>query len=473
MKKIILFLLVFITFECFSQETDVVVIGQQKWMKKNLEVTKFRNGEVIFQAKNAAEWKKANLNKQAAWCYYKFDPLNGKKYGKLYNWFAVNDPRGLAPLGWHVPSKNEWNTLIDFLGPYEANKVLKSKSGWGSFKELGGQEVEYCSSCSGMGKVPDDNGRYGTCWNCGGKGQVLVTVSDKNKLGNGADRYGFTALPGGYYSPDGKFEEVGATGKWWSMTANYHLGAWFLKMITDSREKVLFHFTEKEFGLSVRCINGETAEVNPVLSSEAKIGNQIWMTKNLEVDKFRNGDKIFYAKTLEEWKNANLKKIPAYCYYDNDPIKGNWYGKLYNYYAINDVRGLAPEGWEIPETADLKILMETIKNKNPDKNTYKYEDSIATKLKSKSWWWFGQNGVDQFGFAALPGGYVSSLYSLRFEDEVKTGKWWLKANPNDDKVYYFYISQHGDYNTINTIDFKNQDIVNYKYGLSVRCIKKM
>ena len=257
------------------------------------------------------------------------------------------------------------------------------------------------------------------------------------------------------------------------MTSNYHHGAWYLEIKTDSRVEVLSHFNKNEYGLSVRCINGEAREMNPELTSEAKIGNQIWMSKNLEVDKFRNGDKIFYARTLEEWKNANLKKIPAYCYYDNNPIKGTWYGKLYNYYAINDPRGLAPEGWEIPATADYNVLKETIKNKDPNTNSYKYEDSIATKLKSKSWWWYGQNGVDQFGFAALPGGYVSSFYALRFEDEVRLGRWWLKSNPTDGKVYYFYISQHGDYNTTSMLNFNNQDIGNYNFGLSVRCIKKM
>ena len=101
-----------------------VTIGSQVWMTENLNVDKFRNGDPIPEAKTYEEWKKAGENKQPAWCNYKNDPANGEKYGKLYNWFAVNDPRGLAPKGCHIPSDKEWTVLTDFLG---GNKVAGTK----------------------------------------------------------------------------------------------------------------------------------------------------------------------------------------------------------------------------------------------------------------------------------------------------------------------------------------------------------
>ena len=73
-------------------------------MSKNLNVSRFRNGEIIFEAKTIEEWEKAGENKTPAWCYYNNNPTNGAKYGKLYNWYAVNDIRALAPKGWHIPS---------------------------------------------------------------------------------------------------------------------------------------------------------------------------------------------------------------------------------------------------------------------------------------------------------------------------------------------------------------------------------
>ncbi|MEM4260574.1 MAG: FISUMP domain-containing protein, partial [Candidatus Woesearchaeota archaeon] len=92
---------------------EEVTIGTQTWMKKNLDVTHYRNGDEIPQVTDADEWE--NLT-TGAWCYYNNDEANGQVYGKLYNWYAINDSRGLAPEGWHIPSTNEWKTLRDYLG---------------------------------------------------------------------------------------------------------------------------------------------------------------------------------------------------------------------------------------------------------------------------------------------------------------------------------------------------------------------
>ena len=91
-----------------SKKIDSVTIGNQVWMKANLDVDHYRNGDTIPEIKGAKEW--ANL-KIGAWCYYDNDPENGKKYGKLYNWYAVNDHRGLAPEGWHIPSNAQFEAL--------------------------------------------------------------------------------------------------------------------------------------------------------------------------------------------------------------------------------------------------------------------------------------------------------------------------------------------------------------------------
>jgi uncharacterized protein (TIGR02145 family) len=93
-----------------------VTIGTQTWTTKNLDVATFRNGDAIPEAKTDEEWQAAGDNKQPAWCYYDNDPKNGVKYGKLYNWYAVNDARGLAPAGWHIPTDEAWTELSTFLG---------------------------------------------------------------------------------------------------------------------------------------------------------------------------------------------------------------------------------------------------------------------------------------------------------------------------------------------------------------------
>jgi uncharacterized protein (TIGR02145 family) len=89
------------------------------WSKRNLEVSKFRNGDEIPHTQSDEAWQKAAMSQQPAWCYYDNNPENGKIYGKLYNWYAVNDPRGLCPEGWHVPTFKEWDNLINYLGGEE------------------------------------------------------------------------------------------------------------------------------------------------------------------------------------------------------------------------------------------------------------------------------------------------------------------------------------------------------------------
>ena len=79
-------------------------IGQQEWIVQNLNTSTFRNGDEIYHAKTDKEWIKAGMEKKPAWCYYKNNPANGEKYGKLYNFYAINDKRGLAPEGYHIPT---------------------------------------------------------------------------------------------------------------------------------------------------------------------------------------------------------------------------------------------------------------------------------------------------------------------------------------------------------------------------------
>ena len=115
---------------------ESVRIGNQEWMTRNLGVDRFRNGDLIPQVESDEEWKKAGENGRSAWCYYDNNPENGKKYGKLYNWYAVNDPRGLAPKGWRVPTNEEWTTLINFLGGKEvAGHKMKSDNGWNDWED--------------------------------------------------------------------------------------------------------------------------------------------------------------------------------------------------------------------------------------------------------------------------------------------------------------------------------------------------
>ena len=107
-----------------------VQIGNQIWMAENLRVTHFANGDEIQVIEDDKEWEKAGHEKKPATCCFQNKPANEKTYGKLYNWFSVTDPRGLAPEGWHIPTEEEWKELENFVGKRDAGTKLKSTEGW-------------------------------------------------------------------------------------------------------------------------------------------------------------------------------------------------------------------------------------------------------------------------------------------------------------------------------------------------------
>jgi uncharacterized protein (TIGR02145 family) len=158
--SIIITILSLISCGLLSSEKELK-IGTQVWTTENLNVSKFRNGDSIPEVKTHEEWIKAIKNKQPAWCYCANDPANGKLYGKLYNFYSVIDSRGLAPAGWHIPSDNEWTTLIDFLGTVPGKK-MKSTSGWtkgsgtneSGFSALPGGCVDINGSLGGTHELP-------------------------------------------------------------------------------------------------------------------------------------------------------------------------------------------------------------------------------------------------------------------------------------------------------------------------------
>jgi hypothetical protein len=139
-KLIIGLIVIFVSsiiYSCGTKSSDIVntkIIGEQEWMTKNLDVDSFRNGDAIPELKTNEEWNKAANEGLPGWCYYENDPNKGKKSGKLYNWYAVNDSRGLAPEGWHIPSREEWNEIQMNL---EGNISLFSEN-LGGFRHLSG-----------------------------------------------------------------------------------------------------------------------------------------------------------------------------------------------------------------------------------------------------------------------------------------------------------------------------------------------
>jgi uncharacterized protein (TIGR02145 family) len=114
-----------------TEKVKQVKIGSQIWMAENLNTSTFSNGSLIPQASNDNEWEKALDSEKPVWCFYEFDTPIGSTYGKLYNWYAVNDSRGLCPKGWHIPSEKDWRVLFDYNGgDAVAGAKLKAAGRW-------------------------------------------------------------------------------------------------------------------------------------------------------------------------------------------------------------------------------------------------------------------------------------------------------------------------------------------------------
>jgi uncharacterized protein (TIGR02145 family) len=200
---------------------NIVTVGTQKWMDKNLKTTKYNDGTAIaYPGTNNNAWQ---TNTSGAYAWWGNNEANKNTYGALYNWYAVNSGN-LCPAGWHVPSFNDWLDLMTFLG--DGDEFNGRLIGGGLLKEIGI-----------------------THWKPSNEGA--------------SDAYGFTALPGGNRSSDGNFFNIENLGAWWASgywwnDATKTFGTGF--DIFSSSAGVSYGASEKEVGLSVRCLKGPLVE---------------------------------------------------------------------------------------------------------------------------------------------------------------------------------------------------------------------
>ena len=184
-----------------------VTIGTQHWMYRNLDVDHYRNGDSIPEVRDSAEWQKSSVG---AWCNLNNDSETGKIYGKLYNWYAMHDPRDLSPVGWRIPRFSEWRELIEYIGGYSFAGAKAKEAGLEHWKE--------------------------------------PNTSATNESG-------FTALPAGIRANFGGFGEIG-----------YYTAFWGGKFDLDDPIHTYLYYNDLEFGntehgrtygCSIRCIKNK------------------------------------------------------------------------------------------------------------------------------------------------------------------------------------------------------------------------
>lgn len=259
---------------------DTVIIGTQVWMKQNLKVTHYNNGNPIPVVTDSATW--ANLTTGSR-CYYNNDSTAfDSVYGSLYNWYAVQDINGICPEAWHVSTDADWQTAEGYLGG--------ASIAGGKMKEAG----------------------------------LLHWKSPNEEATNST---GFSGLPGGMRDLSNKFSTLGENGLWWT-TSEFDQSfvwstyMWYLNAGIDHNP------TPKYLGLSVRCIKDISSGQKDLIKLEhVKVfpnpaGNKLTIlsTENQDfVMKIFNsaGVCVFYNKITQSTENIDISNLSGGIYFLN------------------------------------------------------------------------------------------------------------------------------------------------------------
>jgi uncharacterized protein (TIGR02145 family) len=284
------------------------------------------------------EWMAENLNYETENSYcYNDSTENCKKYGRLYTWEAALNA---CPSGWHLPTIEEFETLISNFGGKEyAGKKLKSLTGW-----------------------------------------------------NGVDKYGFNVLPAGSRGLDGRFSYAGMLANFWSATATESDESYARELyLNSSDEEAYLSHSDEDNAYSVRCLLGKS----PISSSSSSISSSS-SSESVEKGTFIDSRDAKTYQTVkignQEWmaENLNYETENSYCYKDSTE-NCKKYGRLYTWEAALNA---CPEGYHLPTEEEFATLISNVGGK----------ETAGKMLKSTTGWYEDGHGVDKYGFNVLPAG---------------------------------------------------------------------
>jgi len=358
-------------------------------------------------------WMAENLNyatSSGSWCYND-NSDNCTKYGRLYNWVTA---QSTCPIGWHLPSDDDWHKLALSLDPNSVNEDIESHIAGGKLKSITG-------------------------WN--------------SPNASATNESGFSALPGGHRrNYDGVFSLIGSYGYWWSST---EYKSYVLCRTIHHDDNNLNAFVGNAYegdGNSVRCIKDNiVTDRDGNVYKTTLIGTQNWMAENLRTTTFNDGTSIPLVTDSTSWSN---RSTPAYCWYNNDPANKGIIGALYNWYTIKSGK-LCPTGWHVPSDAEWIILTDYLGG----------EKVAGGKLKTLYWYDPNTGATNETGFSARAGGMRISSPQASFCFLGETGCWWTTTSGEtiDD-----WATDRLMYSSSSSV---RKTFSPYKFGESVRCVK--
>jgi uncharacterized protein (TIGR02145 family) len=425
---------------------QTVKIGTQCWMRSNLKVTKYQDGTQIPDMTGHYSWmgtsgRPASHEGGAFAIFEPYTRENELIYGKLYNYTAMNHWRGICPIGWNIPKYSDWTQL---------------------FSSMGGASV--------AGPKLMETGT--THW-------------ERESFPRQTNVSGFTALPGGYRYKEGGWVDLRKAAYFW-----YKAGLPII--IRNDGSISTFNSDDKSvyYGFYIRCILSpeaissttpvpvdssilsKTCPATPTVKDidgniyyTVQIGSQCWMQSNLKVSKYRNGESI--PKNMD---TNNNEKIGSYISYNNNEKSDSVYGKLYNWYAVNDKRGLCPTGWHVPtidEWGNLfyppngsRVHGGKVKEKGNNHwvASVRVDDIFTDVIVDSNK--YNKDATNETGFTALPGGYWNPS---GFKDLRKEANFWSSYDKLSEESYRFNLNVYNS-------NVERETYMKY-FKLSIRCLR--
>lgn len=422
-----------ITYDIDSNLYQTLKIGSNCWLRQNLKTSRYRNGDSITSGLSATAWQ-SNLN--GAYAIYNDDSLNNTIHGKLYNYSALSDIREICPTGWRIPNSSEWQNLISLLGQdslasnsLSDTNFSSNQGGWLLPNPEFNNSSGFAVGPAGI-RMPDgqyqDWGITANYWIQKNTNSVTPTylkfqslhpriimdsinenaglsvrciketpayikihqareimnttvllsaeITNFNSETNSTTGFCYSTMPNPLISDDTIIATVNQSYlevilRNLQNGQNYYVRAFAIK------NNILSYSNEISFKTVKSCISMPTVfDIDNNEYPTVEIGNQCWLKSNLKVSRYRNGDIIPTNLHDTAWEST---RFGASAIYGHTPLNDSLYGKLYNYNAVIDIRGICPTGWRVPTASDYKILAKFVE---PTTDTFFQANSISNQI---------------------------------------------------------------------------------------------
>jgi uncharacterized protein (TIGR02145 family) len=456
--------------EYFGVEYNLIEVGGRCWFQNNLSTVLYNDSSELIQSDGLNDvW--SGLTEQGAYCIYGEDSI----HGKLYNGYAAG--RNVCPQFWDVPELNEWQSLVDSIGGVnQAGGVLKEAGyvHWEYPNEGATNSIGFTALPSGERTFSPDGfqglGYSAIFWSkpfyLAASDNTETTASGlKLSSYDGSVSYPSHSVKRGHSIRCVRAEPLfGCTVQnfmEYDSEANVNDGSCatpaFLGCTNDDfiEYDPVANLDDGSCHTLLNCLDGDVNTYNGDDYEIVTIGNQCWFAENLRTAYYRNGHPIDHVMDQSEWNDCQNDSTGAWCHYNNSEGYEGIYGKHYNWYVVNDNRGVCPSGWHVPSTEDWHILLDFLGGGEVAAN------ALRISCGTNSSGWNGKSGGyrsdHDFRWA---GGGCSFWY----------GGWWWSTTPWSNQAGLADCFQM--YNEGYTIQPGEYSGYHWNYqGASVRCLR--